>query len=207
MHADARPSAPAAAQAYVRRKIEDGDAAALGSPQRSAPGELTSAHRSTSAPAARSDALRSPTAAAHDARSAAQPLVNFASSAFAPPSPTPSSPQPTARARGSMANALGPLRLPGAPPSAPPPAYDPLPGLPPRVRAALRSSASMALASAAGTARSLHGALDARDAGALQQERLFALHSQWAARFKEMRQRRSGLFFTLPILLLSMRMW
>ena len=39
-----------------------------------------------------------------------------------------------------------------------------------------------------------------------QRERLFALHVDWAGRFKGLRQSRSGMFFTLPILLLSMRL-
>ncbi|KAG2442597.1 hypothetical protein HXX76_002682 [Chlamydomonas incerta] len=81
-----------------------------------------------------------------------------------------------------------------------------IPGLPPRVGRALKHSASFALATAANTARSIHAALDATDSGALQRERLFALHVEWAGRFKGLRQSRSGMFFTLPILLLSMRL-
>eukprot|EP00198_Chlamydomonas_reinhardtii_P013603 XP_001702940.1 predicted protein [Chlamydomonas reinhardtii] len=81
-----------------------------------------------------------------------------------------------------------------------------MPGLPPRVGRALKHSASFALATAANTARSIHAALDATDSGALQRERLFALHVDWAGRFKGLRQSRSGMFFTLPILLLSMRL-
>ncbi|GIL73101.1 hypothetical protein Vretimale_4712 [Volvox reticuliferus] len=79
-------------------------------------------------------------------------------------------------------------------------------GLPPHVGRALRSSPSFALASAANTARSIHASLDAEDMAALQRERLFALHIDFASRFKALRQKRSGMFFTLPILLLSMRL-
>ncbi|GLC44424.1 hypothetical protein PLESTB_000471400 [Pleodorina starrii] len=82
----------------------------------------------------------------------------------------------------------------------------PIPGLPPRVGRALRTSPSFALASAANTARSIHASLDAEDMAALQRERLFALHVEWAARFKSLRQSRSGMFFTLPILLLACRL-
>ncbi|KAG2448368.1 hypothetical protein HYH02_006950 [Chlamydomonas schloesseri] len=81
-----------------------------------------------------------------------------------------------------------------------------MPGLAPRVGRALKHSTSFALATAANTARSIHAALDAVDSGALQRERLFALHVEWAGRFKTLRQSRSGMFFTLPILLLSMRL-
>ncbi|EFJ51941.1 hypothetical protein VOLCADRAFT_86956 [Volvox carteri f. nagariensis] len=82
----------------------------------------------------------------------------------------------------------------------------PIPGLPPHVGRALRSSPSFALAAAANTARSIHASLDAADMAALQRERLFALHVDFANRFKVLRQKRSGMFFTLPILLLSMRL-
>ncbi|GFR41013.1 hypothetical protein Agub_g1680 [Astrephomene gubernaculifera] len=142
----------------------------------------------------------------------------------------PSSPQHDSRPisppqlplRGPSSSLLGPLNLPGSRSGASSPAFNarraispassseldssPIPGLPPRVGRALRHSPSFALASAASTARSIHASLDAADTAALQRERLFALHVEFASRFKALRQSRSGMFFTLPILLLAMRL-
>ncbi|KXZ56791.1 hypothetical protein GPECTOR_1g712 [Gonium pectorale] len=101
--------------------------------------------------------------------------------------------------RGSSATSLAT----SAPTTAP---ASPISGLPPRVDRALRHSPSFALAAAANTARSIHASLNAADSAALQRERLFALHVDFAGRFKVLRQSRSGMFFTLPILLLAMRL-
>ncbi len=102
----------------------------------------------------------------------------------------------------------GPLNLPGAGSarSVASETHSQVPDLPPRVGNALKHSASFKMASAATTARAIHSSLGDSDLAALQSERLFALHVDFATRFKALRQSRSGMFFTLPILLLSMRL-
>lgn len=79
-------------------------------------------------------------------------------------------------------------------------------GMAPHVKRALHASTSMKLAAAASTARTIHASMGAADAAALQSMRLYALHAEFATRFKQLRQSRAGMFFALPLLLLSMRL-
>ncbi|MEW5316836.1 MAG: hypothetical protein WDW38_008181 [Sanguina aurantia] len=75
-----------------------------------------------------------------------------------------------------------------------------------RVRRALCNSAQMSVAAIASSARAIHSGLGPEDMGQLQQRRLLTVHKEWAALFKTHRQTRAGMFFTLPVLLLSMRL-
>ena len=76
----------------------------------------------------------------------------------------------------------------------------------PAVRRSIRHLSAVESLSAASLARSVLEGLGASDMDCLQQTRLFALQKEFAALYKKQRQERAGLFFTLPIFLLFLRL-
>lgn len=76
----------------------------------------------------------------------------------------------------------------------------------PAVRRSIRHLSAVESLSAASLARSVLEGLGASDMDCLQQTRLFALQKEFAALYKKQRQARAGLFFTLPIFLLFLRL-
>jgi hypothetical protein len=76
----------------------------------------------------------------------------------------------------------------------------------PAVRRSIRHLSSAASLSAASLARSVLEGLGASDMDCLQQTRLFVLQKEFAVLYKSQRQERAGMFFTLPVFLLFLRL-